>query len=89
MADFSGADVEQLRGLSQDFSHHAADLEALTARLGSRISSVAWTGPDAQRFRAEWHDRLLRELKGVINGLRDASHQTLSNARQQEETSRG
>lgn len=89
MAGFFGADVEQLNQLGHELNHEAEQLDALTLRLTSRIASVAWHGPDAQKFTSEWHDRLAVSLRATAGALRDASGQAAANARQQVEASGG
>lgn len=87
MANFYGADVEQLRMLSREFEHNATELEALVSRLGSRVSSVAWQGPDARKFSSDWNDRLSGSIRNVAQTLREASERAAGNARDQEATS--
>lgn len=84
---FFGADVDQLRQLSRSLAQNAEQLQAITNRLRPRIDSVGWRGPDADRFRGEWNDKLLQSLNGAIRALGSASGQAETNARQQEHAS--
>lgn len=89
MAGFFGADVEQLRLLGRELTQQAEMLESVVARLTSRIGSVEWHGPDAQKFKAEWHDQLAVRLRATAGSLRDASGHVEGNAGQQEQASQG
>jgi uncharacterized protein YukE len=86
---FYGADVEQLRALSAELRQRSEELEAILARLSSRIEHVAWRGPDADRLRSEWQGSHVVAVRRAVRLLQDASGQALDNARQQDETSRG
>jgi uncharacterized protein YukE len=86
---FYGADVEQLRALSIELRQQSEELEAIASRLGARIEQVAWHGPDAERFRAEWQGSHLASMRRTMRLLLDASGQALENAKQQEFTSQG
>lgn len=87
MPGFFGADVEQLRQLGRDLTTQAEQLDATVARLNAKVSSVPWQGPDAERFRSDWSQRLSVSVKSVADILRDASSKSLANAVQQEQAS--
>lgn len=87
MAGFFGADVEQLQLLGRELTQQAEELDSITSRLTSRITSVDWRGPDAQRFMSDWHDRLAVSLRSTAGALRDVSSRALESARQQEDAS--
>lgn len=87
MSGFFGADVEQLRQLGRDLTTQAEQLDATVARLNSKVLSVPWQGPDAERFRSDWSQRLSVSVKSVADILRDASSKSLANAVQQEQAS--
>ena len=84
---FFGADVEQLRQLSRSLAQHAEELQSIRARLGSRVEAVSWLGPDADRFRGDWNERLAVSLSAAARALNEASNQAETNARQQEQAS--
>jgi len=51
-----GADIQQLRDLSNKFKSEAGNLSTLISHLQSATSSSEsyWKGPAADRFRNEW-----------------------------------
>lgn len=89
MSSFYGADVGQLRALGRDLSASAEQLDLILARLGGRVDDVAWYGPDAERFRGDWHAAHARAMRLVAGALRDAAAAAAANAAQQESTSGG
>lgn len=89
MAGFYGADVEQLQQLARDLDVRAEELNQITSRLTTKVASVAWKGPDAQRFTTDWNERLSVELRKVSTALVEISGHVRVNARDQESTSRG
>ncbi len=89
MSGFYGADVEQLRALGRELAVHADLVRSISARLTSRVETVAWLGPDAQRFRAEWASRLSTDLKRVASELTAAADKANKNATEQEVISSG
>lgn len=58
MNGFQGADPEALRHQGAAVASGAGRIEDLALRLGALIESVAWTGPDADSFRADWSARV-------------------------------
>jgi hypothetical protein len=51
------------------------------------VDNVHWVGPDAQRFRDDWHNTHCPQLLTVVSALRGASQSAQTNAQQQEDTS--
>lgn len=62
MNGFQGADPEALRHQGAAVASGAGRIEDLALRLGALIESVAWTGPDADSFRADWSGRVRPDL---------------------------
>lgn len=89
MATFYGADVEQLRRLGRQIGHEAEQLGGMVGRIGVRVAAVQWNGPDANRFRSEWHEQLSVALRAVSLSLAAAGMHVNSNANEQEATSQG
>src|SRR5688572_28351003 len=59
MATF-GADVEQLEQLARTFARVGADTGSVDSQLTRMVEQVEWTGPAADRFRAEWAGHAVR-----------------------------
>jgi uncharacterized protein YukE len=87
MVNFFGADVEQLRRLGNEFGAQAQAIDSVVMRLSSRISSVAWRGPDARRFQSDWQDHLSPDLRKAASALIAASQSALRSAQEQEQAS--
>lgn len=86
--DFSGMDVAQIRNLAARMRAEAADIEATVQRLTARLGSVAWRGPDRERFMSEWEGRHAAALRRVVDGLTQAAEQANEYANRQEWASR-
>lgn len=89
MAGFFGADIEHLRLLGRELGHQAEQLDAITSRLTTRVTSVEWRGLDARKFIDEWNARLSVSLRATANVLRDEAGRVEANAQQQEQASGG
>jgi hypothetical protein len=52
------------------------------------LEGTDWKGPDADKFRSEWHGQHAAALAKVAQALDEAGKQASRNASQQEEASR-
>ncbi len=59
----------------------------LIGNVQSQISSTAWTGPDANRYRSQWQSDSSAKLRSVAGALRDASKVVARNASEQQQAS--
>lgn len=89
MAGFYGADVEQLDTLAVALEREGRALEDLLRRLDSRLQSVPWKGPDAERSRSEWTSSLFPRCLQAADGLVSAASVVRRNASDQRDTSGG
>ncbi len=81
-----GMDVDNVRLVARQVAQEADRLEGEITAIGNRISGASWTGPDRDRFVADWnHQR--NQVRNVCQILRDASSTMLRNAQEQEQTS--
>ena len=87
--NFYGGDVAQLRRLAKDLAGGANRLTLLGQQLSGAISTGAWKGHDAERFRSDWTSSHLKLLKSATAGLETASKALLANADEQEKASSG
>ena len=85
--NFYGGDVAQLRQLARDLAGGANRLTLLGQQLNGAISSGAWKGHDAERFRSDWTSSHMLLLKSATAGLEAASKAVLANADEQEKAS--
>ena len=83
-----GADVAALRRLAQQFRYDATTVDSLLVEVDGKVNASWWKGPDADRFRSAWSDRVSR-LRQVSNNLKRAAEDCEQQARMQEQTSRG
>lgn len=82
-----GADVAQLRTLASLFEHAAQQFDTERTRLGAAVQASPWTGPNAERFRGEWHSEHGPRLAAAGRILREGSATLRRNADQQEQAS--
>lgn len=79
-----GADVEQLRTLSQTFSMAADRLRRIASEISGRLSTTRWTGPDAERYRSEWQGQSVGQLTRIADALQGSSAALQRNADEQQ-----
>ncbi|MFJ4210634.1 WXG100 family type VII secretion target [Paenarthrobacter sp. NPDC089675] len=85
-----GADVEDLRKLSQLMDTEAEKISGLQRELTALIrNGHYWKGNDAERFRSQWNGDLARRLGAAAECLKANAKTLRLNATQQELASRG
>jgi pimeloyl-ACP methyl ester carboxylesterase/uncharacterized protein YukE len=79
-----GADVDELRALSQQLKASANALQGTRRRLGGQLRSVPWRGQRADEFRAAWDRSYATALHEAAGRLLAASRTLIEQAAQQE-----
>lgn len=87
MASMVGADVGRLRELAKNVSLAADQLESIRASLAPSVTAGVWKGPQADRFRGDWQNRIAPDLTRATDSLRHAAGTISANANEQEATS--
>lgn len=82
-----GADLGQMRALARTLQQAAERLEAASTAVTGSLSAVPWRGPDAERYRSEWHGQSRATMRSVAGALRDAATAVERNAGEQEHAS--
>lgn len=83
-----GADVIELRSLSERMSRSAADLDRIVNLLTHQITATtAWVGPNAQRFRGDWSGSHRAAVASSARALRECAAALRRNADDQDRTS--
>jgi hypothetical protein len=82
-----GADVDQMHALARTFEQAAERLDAAAATVTGTLSSVSWSGPDAERHRGQWHGESRAAMRSVAAALREAASVVARNASEQEQAS--
>jgi uncharacterized protein YukE len=82
-----GADIEQLRELSQSLGRSGTRLKSVESTVNSLVQSSAWKGADGDRFRSEWSSSLRPMLSHASEALQDQSRSLLRHADEQEQAS--
>lgn len=84
---FHGAEVEALRTTALVLGAAAEHLECVDLSVAARLGDLAWTGPDATRFRSDWTTRHAPVLHVAARVLRLAAQRLLREADEQETAS--
>jgi hypothetical protein len=87
VADNLGQIPEDVDQLASEFELKAGQLEELQSAISGRLNSAVWTGPDRDRFQADWDGALSQNITQVIQQLRGASQIATQNAQQQRDGS--
>ncbi|GAA4529398.1 hypothetical protein GCM10023160_28560 [Brachybacterium paraconglomeratum] len=87
MSGFWGADTEALRQVAGAFGGGGEQLDGLALRLGVLIDSLAWSGPDAETFRAEWSGRVRPGLLERVARLQEQGRELEQHAGEQDDAS--
>lgn len=69
MTTMVGGNLEQLAVLETKFRAESAEVGQLRQRITATLASTLWTGPAADRFRAEWEGTFSRALTGLQQAL--------------------
>ena len=73
MANMTGMDIQDVQRLAGELKHGACEIQQIMAKLTQRLHTVAWRGPDRERFVGEWDSAHCAALKKVIGELEQAS----------------
>ena len=85
--DTVGANLSQLAELQRTFERKAAEVEQLIGEVSRLVGSsgapgaVHWQGRLADRFRSEWDSVYVRNLRQLVEALRDQSRYVDENRR--------
>ncbi|WP_102144543.1 WXG100 family type VII secretion target [Mycobacterium hubeiense] len=82
-----GADLDQMRALARTLTQAADRLEAAAATVTGQLSSLGWSGPDAERYRSQWHGESRTVIRHVVTALREAAQTVERNAAEQQQAS--
>src|SRR6478752_6070325 len=82
-----GNDPAELRALAQAMRAAGQHLSTTWQTMDGRLGTAPWTGPDAERFRADWHQRLRPSLTSVTTMLDQTCSALLGNADEQDRAS--
>ena len=88
-AQFSGADVAQLRVLASAMSRAGNKLHSQLTGFNASVTGTPWPGPDAERFRHDWRNSHSRSLLAATAFLQQAARDLVRNADEQETASSG
>ncbi len=83
MSQFLGQIPEEVDALAQEFGNRADEIDTIISAITAKLGSTTWTGPDRDRFEADWNGQLSTSLRAVGGTLRDAQAIAKSNAEQQ------
>ncbi|MET0990195.1 MAG: WXG100 family type VII secretion target [Glaciihabitans sp.] len=87
MAENIGQVAEDVDNLAAEFETRAGDLETLQTTITGKLNGTTWTGPDRDRFQADWEGQLSQTLTQMIQQLRAAGQLAGQNAQEQRDAS--
>ena len=64
----TGANLEQLKQLSQEFLSDAQLIDALIPRIDAKLAAAQWTGGNATNFTNNWQSQWKPMLKSLADG---------------------
>ncbi|MDR2380521.1 MAG: hypothetical protein LBE08_05000 [Bifidobacteriaceae bacterium] len=82
-----GLDVQQVRELATLLGQKADEIDQIRAVLTTKLNATQWTGPDSEKFRADWSGQHTSSLNQVAQALRDTQQRANQNAQDQETAS--
>lgn len=82
-----GQDIEQVKQLAAQLNSKAGDIQNVISQLTSKVNSVEWRGPDAERFKSDWQGQHVPQLKQIVTALQTASQKASKNASEQQQAS--
>lgn len=71
MTTMVGGNLEELAALETKLRVESESVSQLSSRITATLASTTWTGPAADRFRAEWQSTFCRALTGLQQALVD------------------
>lgn len=80
MAEFVGADTQQLRDLARTFKVDGERLTTVATEVSRQLQSSRWLGADADAFRTRWNGTLRTRLTAAADALLQAGSEVLRNA---------
>ena len=83
MAQF-GADIEQLEGMSKQFSQEAGTVADLIRRINGHVTATWWQGKNADEFRNRWNQEFSPALGKLAEVLTATADEVRTRAEQQD-----
>lgn len=77
---FWGANLSELQAFSADLRGKSSELREILAKLNRRLDATSWQGPDADKFRAEWHGTFVPALKRLADDVATAAEEARQGA---------
>ncbi len=87
MAENIGQVAEDVDLLAQEFETRANDLDTLKTNITAKLAGTTWTGPDRDRFEADWEGQLSQTITQIVQALRGAGTLAGQNAQEQRDAS--
>jgi hypothetical protein len=87
MSENIGQIPQEVDDLAAEFEAKAGELEDVKSAISAKLNGTIWTGPDRDRFQADWDGALSQNVTMVIQQLRGAGQLAASNAQEQRDAS--
>ena len=82
-----GMTVEEVKRMSGQLRDAAEEITRIEQELTRGLEDVDWTGPDADRFRAQWAGEMVPALQQIMTAVNELGDTADRNAAEQEATS--
>lgn len=87
MNSTQGMDVEEVRQVAQRLRDVGTEISQLETQLTGGLADVVWTGPDADRCRAQWSDELVPAMQQIVALVQELGDTAERNASEQDAAS--
>lgn len=87
MSQMFGADSHGLRQLASKLDQLATRLVAVESAATNRVETMAWIGPDAEKFKARWRGGSSVAMRSASSDLAEAATAIRGDAQRQDQAS--
>lgn len=87
MSTMRGMDVTAVARTAGQLNEAAETFARLGRELEAGVTALPWSGPDAEAFRARWHEEITAAFDEITTALHALESSARANALDQERTS--
>lgn len=87
MNDYIGQNPDEVDRLAAELGQRATEIVDLQRAVTNRLAASVWTGPDRERFEADWQSTTAQFITQVVDALRAAAQAAAGSAQGQRSVS--